>query len=139
MGYALLAAAVVVLAALCVYLWVRERRAQDSVERLEAMMAQALESDERSRREIAESLHDQALQTLLAANQDLLEAAPGREGVTRAHEIVSATIAETGWTYYRVVTIPSIVGRITSAFIWTTAIAIAAMMLIAIEPHQPKK
>ncbi|HWT98053.1 MAG TPA: HAMP domain-containing sensor histidine kinase, partial [Terriglobales bacterium] len=30
---------------------------------------------------------------------------------------------------------PSIVGRITSAFIWTTAIAIAAMMLIAIAVH----
>ncbi len=94
MGSALLAAAVVVLGALCAYLLIRERRAQHSAEELEALMAQALESDERSRREIAENLHDQALQTLLAANQDLLEAAPGREGVTRAHEIVSATIEE---------------------------------------------
>jgi two-component system, NarL family, sensor kinase len=91
---AVLVAAVVVLAALCAYLWLRERRARDTVERLEVLMAQSLESDERSRREIAESLHDQALQTLLAANQDLLEAAPGREGVTRAHEIVGATIEE---------------------------------------------
>lgn len=49
--------------------------------------------------------------------------------------VVSAAIAETGWTYYRVVSIPSIVGRITSAFIWTTAIAIAAMLLIAIAVH----
>jgi signal transduction histidine kinase len=49
--------------------------------------------------------------------------------------VVSDTIAETGWTYYRVVSIPSIVGRITSAFIWTTAIAIAAMLLIAIAVH----
>lgn len=49
--------------------------------------------------------------------------------------VVSATIAQTGWTYYRVVSIPSIVGRITSAFIWTTAIAIAAMMLIAVAVH----
>ncbi len=49
--------------------------------------------------------------------------------------VVSDTIGETGWTYYRVVSIPSIVGRITSAFIWTTAIAIAAMLLIAIAVH----
>ena len=49
--------------------------------------------------------------------------------------VVSAEISETGWTYFRVVSIPSIVGRITSAFIWTTAIAIAAMMLIAIAVH----
>jgi len=49
--------------------------------------------------------------------------------------VVSAAVGETGWTYYRVVSIPSIVGRITSAFIWTTAIAIAAMLLIAIAVH----
>ena len=94
MGYALLAAAVVVLAALCAYLYVRERRTRESSEQVEALMAQVLEADERSRREIAENLHDQALQTLLAANQDLLEAAPGRSGVMRAHEIVAATIDE---------------------------------------------
>jgi two-component system NarL family sensor kinase len=91
---ALLVAAVVVLAALCAHLYVRERRARESSEQVEALMAQVLEADERSRREIAENLHDQALQTLLAANQDLLEAAPGRSGVMRAHEIVAATIDE---------------------------------------------
>ena len=94
MGYAFLSAAVAALAALCVYLWVRERRARRSEERVEALMAQVMEADERSRREIAQTLHDQALQTLLAANQDLQEAAPGRVGVTRAHEVVSATIEE---------------------------------------------
>ncbi len=94
MGYALLGGAVVVLGALCVYLALRERRARVSEQRAEALMAQVLEADERTRREIAENLHDQALQTLLAANQDLHEAAPGREGVTRAHDIVAATIAE---------------------------------------------
>ncbi len=94
MGYAVLAAAVVVLAALCGYLALRERRARVSERQAEALMARVLEADQRSRREIAEHLHDQALQTLLAANQDLLEAAPGRVGVMRAHEIVAATIAE---------------------------------------------
>lgn len=94
MGYVLLAAAVVVLAILCGYLVLRERRASRSAERAEVLMAQVMEADQRSRREIAENLHDQALQTLLAANQDLLEAAPGRVGVMRAHDIVAATIAE---------------------------------------------
>ena len=94
MGYALLAAAVVALGALCVYLAIRERRARRSEERIEVLMAQVMEADERSRREIAQGLHDHALQTLLAANQDLQEAAPGRAGVMRAHDIVAATIAE---------------------------------------------
>ena len=94
MGYAFLSAAVAALAALSAYLWVRERSARRSEERIEALMAQVMEADERSRREIAQTLHDQALQTLLSANQDLQEAAPGRVGVTRAHEVVSATIEE---------------------------------------------
>ncbi|MET1026233.1 MAG: ATP-binding protein [Dongiaceae bacterium] len=49
--------------------------------------------------------------------------------------VVTETIAETGWIYYRVVPISSIVGRIKSAFIWTAAIAIAAMLLIAFAVH----
>lgn len=49
--------------------------------------------------------------------------------------VVTEKVAETGWTYYRVVPISSIVGRITSGFLWTTAIAIAAMLLIAIAFH----
>jgi len=93
MGYALLSAAIVALVGLC-FLWAGERRARRSEERIEALMAQVMEADERSRREIAQNLHDQALQTLLAANQDLQEAAPGRVGVTRAHEVVAATIDE---------------------------------------------
>jgi signal transduction histidine kinase len=48
---------------------------------------------------------------------------------------VSIRIAETGWSYYRVVPIASIVGRVTSAFIWTMAIAFATMLLIAIALH----
>jgi two-component system NarL family sensor kinase len=93
-GYAALSAAVVALGVLCVYLWLRERRARRSAEQVDALMAQVMEADERARREIAQTLHDQALQTLLAANQDLQEAAPGRVGVTRAYEVVAATIEE---------------------------------------------
>lgn len=70
------------------------------------------------------------------APADSPTAAIHRFGVSGMSSIVvSAAIDETGWTYYRVVSIPSIVGRITSAFIWTTAIAIAAMMLIAVAVH----
>jgi two-component system NarL family sensor kinase len=53
-----------------------------------------MEAEDRARLRIAELIHDDALQSLLAANQDLIEAAPGREQVTRAHEVVSGTIAQ---------------------------------------------
>ncbi len=69
------------------------------VERLRAeledrkqFVAQVMEAEDRARQRIAQLIHDDALQNLLAANQDLIEAAPGRVGVTRAHEVVSATI-----------------------------------------------
>jgi two-component system NarL family sensor kinase len=53
-----------------------------------------MEAEDRARLRIAELIHDDALQSLLAANQELIEAAPGREQVTRAHEVVSGTIAQ---------------------------------------------
>jgi two-component system NarL family sensor kinase len=53
-----------------------------------------MKAEDRARLRIAELIHDDALQSLLAANQDLIEAAPGREQVTRAHEVVSGTIAQ---------------------------------------------
>lgn len=56
------------------------------------LLGQVMEAGDRDRREIAQQLHDQSLQSLLAAHQDLLEAAPGRAGVTRAHEIVAGAI-----------------------------------------------
>src|SRR5688500_9930968 len=52
-----------------------------------------MDAEDRARRRIAQLIHDDALQSLLAANQELMEAAPGRAGVTRAHEVVSGSIA----------------------------------------------
>ncbi len=45
-------------------------------------------AEDEARRRIAEDLHDGALQTLLAAKQDLIEASPGRAKVIRASEEV---------------------------------------------------
>lgn len=73
------------------------RRLADAEAELEArkqFVAQVMEAEDRARLRIAELIHDDALQSLLAANQDLIEAAPGREQVTRAHEVVSGTIAQ---------------------------------------------
>lgn len=55
-------------------------------------IAQVMDAEDRARRRIAQLIHDDALQSLLAANQELHEAAPGRAGVTRAHEVVTASI-----------------------------------------------
>ena len=56
------------------------------------LVAQLLLAEERTRRGIAQALHDDALQRLLSAHQDLIEAAPGRAGVTRAHKALEGTI-----------------------------------------------
>lgn len=56
------------------------------------LVAQLLLAEERTRRRIAQVLHDDALQRLLAAHQDLIEAAPGRQGVSRAHRTLEGTI-----------------------------------------------
>ncbi|MDY0882839.1 ATP-binding protein [Dongia soli] len=70
--------------------------------------------------------------------------APAQTGIANSYRfsvagiksvIVSIRIAETGWSYYRVVPIASIVGRVTSAFLWTMAIAFAAMLLITVALH----
>lgn len=74
-----------------------KRRLAEAEAELEArkqFVAQVMEAEERARLRIAELIHDDALQSLLAANQDLIEAAPGREQVTRAHEVVSGTISQ---------------------------------------------
>ncbi len=56
------------------------------------LVAQILGAEERERARVAQTLHDEALQSLLAAHQDLIEAAPGRAQVTRAHEIMGGAI-----------------------------------------------
>ena len=57
------------------------------------LVNQVMAAEDQGRRRIAQLIHDDSLQTLLAANQDLIEAAPGRAQVQRAHEVVEATIA----------------------------------------------
>jgi len=56
------------------------------------LVSQLMLAEERTRSRIAQVLHDDALQRLLAAHQDLLEAAPGREGATRALHALEGTI-----------------------------------------------
>jgi PAS domain S-box-containing protein len=56
------------------------------------LVSQLMLAEERTRQRIAQVLHDDALQRLLAAHQDLLEAAPGRAGVTRAQRALEGTI-----------------------------------------------
>jgi two-component system NarL family sensor kinase len=67
-------------------------RLRGELEDRKQFVAQVMDAEDRARRRIAQLIHDDALQSLLAANQDLIEAAPGRAGVTRAHEVVNSTI-----------------------------------------------
>jgi two-component system, NarL family, sensor kinase len=67
--------------------------AQAELDDRSQFVTQVMAVEDRARRRIAQLIHDDALQSLLAANQELMEAAPGRAGVTRAHEVVSASIA----------------------------------------------
>lgn len=70
----------------------RLARAEAELEDRKQFVAQVMNAEDRARRRIAQVIHDDALQNLLAANQDLIEAAPGRVGVTRAYEVVNSTI-----------------------------------------------
>ncbi len=56
------------------------------------LVAQVMAAEDEGRRRIAQLIHDDSLQILLAANQELIEAAPGRAQVERAHEVVAAAI-----------------------------------------------
>ena len=58
------------------------------------LVTQALDAEERERERIAQGLHDGAMQTLIVANQDLIEAGRGREQVTQAQLIVADVIGE---------------------------------------------
>ena len=67
-----------------------ELRAELTVNR--RLVAQVMEAEDQGRRRIAQLIHDDSLQILLAANQELIEAAPGRAQVERAHEVIEAAI-----------------------------------------------
>jgi two-component system NarL family sensor kinase len=57
------------------------------------LVAEALNAEERARRALAQELHDDALQSLLAAKQDLEEAREGDDaGLARADAAVQATL-----------------------------------------------
>lgn len=55
------------------------------------LVSQLMLAEERTRQRIAQVLHDDALQSLLAARQDLLES-PGPEGAARAQRALEGTI-----------------------------------------------
>lgn len=65
---------------------------REELENCRQLVAQVLDAEDSARRRIAQLIHDDALQNLLAANQELMEAAPGRVQVKRAHEVVEGTI-----------------------------------------------
>jgi signal transduction histidine kinase len=68
-------------------------RLRHELEECRQLVVQVMEAEDSARRRIAQLIHDDSLQTLLAANQELIEAAPGRAQVTRAHEVVEGAIA----------------------------------------------
>ena len=72
-------------------------RRGDRIDQLAALrgqlVAEALDAEDRERRRLAEALHDDAIQNLLAARQELREAERGdREGVKRARGMVDLTV-----------------------------------------------
>jgi signal transduction histidine kinase len=68
-------------------------RLRHELEECRQLVVHVMEAEDSARRRIAQLIHDDSLQTLLAANQELIEAAPGRAQVTRAHEVVEGAIA----------------------------------------------
>ena len=56
------------------------------------LVSQLMLAEERTRQRIAQVLHDDALQRLLAAHQDLLEAGEGGDGLSRAQQALEGTI-----------------------------------------------
>ncbi len=68
-------------------------RLRDELTSARKLLAEVLRAEDDGRRRIAQLIHDDSLQSLLAANQELIEAAPGREQVQRAHEVVEGAIA----------------------------------------------
>ena len=74
-------------------------RRGDRIDQLAALrgqlVAEALDAEDRERRRLAEALHDDAIQNLLAARQELGEAARGdTRGVERARGVVDLTVEQ---------------------------------------------
>ena len=68
-------------------------RLRSELEACRRLTSRVISAEDQGRRRIAQLIHDDALQSLLAAHQELIEAAPGRAQVTRAHEVVEGAIA----------------------------------------------
>jgi two-component system NarL family sensor kinase len=68
-------------------------RLQRELDECRRLVNEVMKAEDQGRRRIAQLLHDDALQALLAAHQELIEAAPGRAQVMRAHEVVEGAIA----------------------------------------------
>jgi two-component system NarL family sensor kinase len=58
------------------------------------LVAQALEAEDRERRRLAEALHDDAIQNLLVARQELADGISNGSGITRAREGVDRTLRQ---------------------------------------------
>jgi len=70
----------------------QSRAIADLAEARGELVSQLMLAEERTRQRIAQVLHDDALQLLLAAHQDLLEGEPGKEGLARAQRALEGTI-----------------------------------------------
>jgi PAS domain S-box-containing protein len=70
----------------------QSRAIADLAEARGELVSQLMLAEERTRQRIAQDLHDDALQRLLAANQDLLEAESGQEGLARVRDALEGTI-----------------------------------------------
>jgi signal transduction histidine kinase len=95
-GWALRPAAFLTLGLVVGYLAQLRRRESEARARLARergeLVARILSAEEGARREVAQSLHDDVLQSLMVANHDLIEASPGRKQVGEAQEVVRGAI-----------------------------------------------
>jgi two-component system, NarL family, sensor kinase len=70
-----------------------ERIGQLAIDR-RRLVTQALETEDRERRRLAEALHDHAIQNLLVARQELGDGVPNATGIARAREGVDRTLRQ---------------------------------------------
>jgi two-component system NarL family sensor kinase len=72
---------------------IENARLERELDECRRLVNEVMKAEDQGRRRIAQLLHDDSLQALLAAHQELIEAAPGRAQVMRAHEVVEGAIA----------------------------------------------